>query len=229
VSHHDEALRRFNLTFAIGLLTLLLLGLFPARCTAQPAGMTALHEVPVTEKGGKLLPSERHLLNVLEAKGLPTPDSIVVKVGPEDKDVHGYVDRREAPHTVQLMPERREHPNADDRERFPYLYGRQDASRTQPVAAHVLVHEIGHIISADLDPELGRPALGVLSISYETQAEIIGLVLGKAAFGWSHKDLGFPSVIDGYPATKDKNTKALARRYCTIINSTYDTNLECTP
>jgi len=211
----------------IALLVLALSAAIGFSAGAQPVTDDNPTGAVIQEIDGELLPSERRLLVALKDAGVPTPDTVKIVEHDGERKVHGYVNSLTQPNTVYLMPERREHPNASDRERFPYLYGRDSASTEQPVEAHVLAHELSHVLGPRLKAEMGRPALGIHVSTDEVQAEILGFVLGHRALGWSYQELGYPAMIE-YPIIQNKTVPRLARVYCRMVKATWDTNgFEC--
>jgi len=183
--------------------------------------MGAYGQVAVNEEAGPLTTDEQVLLERLSDHGIPVPDSISI-VDDTTGHLFGYVDRIRAPRTVHLTPTRMKHPNdVEMGSGFPYLFGVENVSTDGPSPqTHVLAHETAHILSVHLNPEMGRPALGFHTHSGETQADILGLVLGQMAFGWSPDDLGFPEVVK-YPLVKNKPVSLLARQYCQMVKRTW--------
>ena len=202
-------------------LFLLLTGiLITASAIAQPASV----EVNGMD-GGALTDVEREFLHRLERRGIPVPDSVVI-VQTDDR-TKGWRGQIVAPNTVHLTTGRREHPNDRDWEKWPYLFGREQTAKTDSVKAHILSHELAHVLGRKLDAKYGRPALGLHTKTDEIQAEILSLVLDRAVFGWTADDLGYPKSIH-YPMIDDKSTRALERKYCFIVQKTWDVqSLDC--
>lgn len=183
----------------------------------------------VVEDADQLMPDERRLLKQLDRKMIPAADTIKL-VDSGQNNNRGWVNRMN-PSTIHLSPRRRIHADATEPKR-PYFMGKdplvpQDKVRHQ---THVLAHEIAHVLAPKLKADVGRPALGLLPTTQETQAEIIGLVLMEIAFGVAPEELGFPSEISyAADAIKDKSTARLRRQYCQIIKTTWRlTGLKCT-
>lgn len=199
----------------------LLLAFLPLCAAAQPSS------VAVNDLGGTLSPTEKTLLARLDSAGVPVPDSIVIVADTTD-GLHGWHRPLRAPNTLHLANERFTHPNVDTTERFPYLFGRKHVPPSDvPPHVHVLAHEWAHMLGPRLNVRMGRPAFGRLSSTQEVQAEILGLVLGRIAFNYDHRDLGFPSKIQ-YPFDKDKLTERLRWQYCLMTQNTWDVEMNCT-
>ena len=175
-------------------------------------------DMTVNEKAGPLFDEEKELFSALEDHGILIPDSIVVV---KDSLTHGFVKRMAAPNTIHLTTVRAEYPDAEIPRDFPYLYGRTHKPKQGVFRKYVAAHELAHIHGPRLKAELGRPALGLDTRTDEIQSDILALVLLDLVYGLSYEDLGYPAKVD-YPHLPDKTVPTLQRKYCIIVQKTWD-------
>lgn len=179
--------------------------------------------VSLNAQAGSLSPAETGLLAELDDAGVPVPDSIVTV---QDTLAHGYVDPFEAPRTIHLTTERTQYPDAEIPDAFPYLFARVQRPDAETFRRYVLAHELAHVLAPRLEAEMGRPALGVDRRTTEVQADILALVLLRAAGGETLASLGYPARVE-YPHIRSQTTRALERQYCVIVEASWEAELDC--
>jgi len=205
----------------------LFLGAALAGCSAaQNASVptpTLPQGVAVHAQAGELSQSETRLLAELEAAGVPVPDSIAIVA---DTLAHGWVDPFTAPNTIHLTTERTRYPDAEIPDAFPYLFARTQRPDAETFRRYVVAHELAHVLAPRLEAEMGRPALGVDTRTTEVQADILALVLLRAAGGETLASLGYPDRVE-YPHIPSQTTRALGRKYCVIVEASWEAELDC--
>jgi len=196
----------------------------------QAAGKQAAKapgEVAVNDEAGGLTSQEAYLLSGLKQAGVLLPDSISIQ---RLDALLGSVERIAAPRTVKLAERRTDYPDLNIPQSYPYLFGRDEKPAVESglFGAYVLAHEIGHIHGPRLNPEMGRPALGLSPQSDEVQADILALLYMRRVFGVSREDLGYPATVS-HPHISDPAVKTLVWKYCLIVNKTesWGASLDC--
>lgn len=163
----------------------------------------------IVEKDGTLTAHEKESVKKINKSVIPAPDTVAIR------DIEGFLGRIKitSPMTIELSPKRRK---STDKVRINevYLYGQTDADSAKvPPQTHILLHEMGHIISSKLYfPILNR-------LNPEREAEIIGLVIGRMFFNIRRGNIGFPDSIQ--VQGERKSIKGLRQRYCQIIKTNW--------
>lgn len=192
----------------------LFLSFFVVSLASAQSAETTYHE-----KEGPVLSEERETMSALNARGILTPDSVVVLKGTEGS-AHGYVDHMISPPTVHLTTNRTRYPDAEIPREHPYLFGRTHLPSKEIFRRYVIVHETAHVQSSMLNAEMGRPALGLRPNTDETQADILALVYMDLLYDINAEDLGYPEQIE-YDFIPNKSVTALKRQYCYIVKKTW--------
>lgn len=177
------------------LLTILIL-LLPLTVAAQPA-----ESVEGVEVYGKLTFAEERLLEALNDRLIPVPDTIRVEYRERDK---GFIQKGTS--TIVLSTARHRSPKKASGDP-PYLYGRKRGAPSLPLSTeyYTLAHEIAHFLQWQMFN--GRPNLPAVMwweyegatnpyrIRVETEADLMAAALGRIAFDNSVKAYGFPERI----------------------------------